>query len=149
MTADEYEADICARLANAQRVPFESRTIGDWRPEIANCHANVERWVRANPGSKGVQGWVEFANSSGDSTRLTAHSIVQAPDGRRFDITPVLDEPSRFPGRFVEHMGDDQSFRAMKANGLPIICQDGRPAPKFGPEVLLDGWAPPPDDDMD
>ncbi len=89
MNRADYEADICGRLDQAERVPFKPVFIGDWRPQVAQCHENVDAWVKGNLGAVAVRGWVTYASFGELGIGLTAHSVVQDSDGRLFDITPL------------------------------------------------------------
>jgi hypothetical protein len=119
----EYESSICSRLHQAVHVPFRHVSLPDWSPVVADCHANVDRWVEAHSEYEPVRGWVTYA-SFGIATGLTAHSVVCGPDGQLFDITPLGNEDYRQSMRFVAHIGDDTSFTAMKAADLFIKCQE-------------------------
>jgi len=126
MIRADYETDVCRRLSEAEHVTFIEVSSEDWRPVVAGCHPNVDYWVRMNPGTVAVRGWVLFA-SFGQSVGLTAHSVVQGPDGKRFDITPLADERPRKAMRFVEHLGDDRQFfeiveQVRGPMGPTIIC---------------------------
>jgi hypothetical protein len=147
MTRDEYEIEICACLDEGRSLPFKEVRIGDWRPIVAECHKNADTWVKATPGSKAIRGWITFAAYSDDSVGLTAHSIVEEADGRRFDITPLENESYRRGARFVAHYGDDQSFFAMKELGLEIRCLNSAPSPKLDSQASLAAWAPDGDED--
>lgn len=58
----------------------------------------------------------------GVNVGLTAHSVVQGPDGRLFDITPLETESHRQGMRFIRHIGDDQAFFEAKERSLCITC---------------------------
>lgn len=112
MNRTEYETDVCRRLNKAEPVPFRQVSTEGWRPVVAGCHPNVEYWVQMNPGTIAVRGWVCFAGF-GYAVGLTAHSVVQDADGKRFDITPLENERSREGMRFVEHLGNERDFFKM------------------------------------
>lgn len=122
MTGAEYVADICGRLGQAERVPFCQVRIGDWKPEASKCHENVDAWVKTNPGTVAVRGWVTYASFGSLGTGLTAHSVVQGPDGSLFDITPLRDESCRQGMRFVRHIGAEATFFAAKQISIFINC---------------------------
>jgi hypothetical protein len=139
-----YEEAICARLTEGEVVPFKEVSIGEWRPKVAECHGNVDTWVRSNPQTVAVRGWVTLYPIGELGIKLTAHSIVQAPDGTRFDITPLADEGAREGMRFVAHVADDQTFLEMKAINVFLTCP---------PDLMLDlaqqGWSPTGSGDME
>jgi len=115
VTRDEYAADVCTRLDQAADIPFQPVAIGGWEPQRGKCHENVDFWVKANPGSIAVRGWVT-------GNRLTAHSVVQGVDGKLLDITPLCDERERLGMHFVRHVGDEQVFWAAKELSVFIDC---------------------------
>jgi hypothetical protein len=78
-------------------------------PAVAHCHENVDRYVLENPGFRAVRGWVTVPSHG--STVRAAHSVVLAPDGKLFDITPFEDERERSATRFVPHTGDEDNFK--------------------------------------
>jgi hypothetical protein len=133
-----YETDICARLKEADVIPFREVSIGDWRPAVAECHQNVDRWVRSNPQSvAAVRGWVTCYAIGELGHKLAAHTIVKDVDGTLFDITPLADERARGGMRFVAHLGDDLSFFAMEASGNSFTCP-----PDLLRDLAQQGWSP-------
>ena len=121
MTRADYELSICEKLAEAEAVPFQRVSLPGWRPAVAHCHKNVDRWVASNPGSTAVRGWATCADF-GDAIALTAHSVVRDVNGILFDITPLESECVRGTMRFVGHIGDEQTFVRMQALGIYIVC---------------------------
>ena len=128
-TPEEYATLICDRRADVVTVPFAEVSIGNWKPEIAKCHANVDRWVADNPGCQAVRGWISYISFGPAGEQLTAHSVVQKPDGNLIDITPV--EPGQPRGGvFVEHQGDPAEFFDMiQSAGHEMRC------PSLDPEA--------------
>ena len=121
MTRAEYEASICARLAQGVEVPFVEVALDGWTPRIAGCHENVDAWVEAYPDFAAVRGWVIHMSFGPLGNGLTAHSVVRTPNGALIDITPIKMGAPR-GGLFVEHEGDDALFFAMKALGIEMQC---------------------------
>lgn len=120
-----YVVGICARLDQAEYIPFKQVSIGAWEPESGKCHENVDTWVSSNPRCLAVRGWLIY-ESLGKAVALTAHSVVQEPDGGVYDITPMED---RF--RFVRHLEDESTFQAVRRESHEIRCscpdhRDGR-----------------------
>lgn len=102
-------------------MPFRQVSLGDWRPKVGDCHANVNIWVKANPGTTAVRGWVTYA-SFGIAIGLTAHSVVRDTDPRLIDITPLENEHNRSSMRFVPHLGDEDVFFAVLKMDICINC---------------------------
>jgi hypothetical protein len=121
MNRTEYEADICSRLRQSERIPFKQVSIGDWRPQMAQCHQNVDTWVKANTGAVAVRGWVTLGGD-GYTMRLTAHSVVKEPNGGLVDITPLGNENDRQGMLFIQHVGCDEAFSKAKKENLYIDC---------------------------
>jgi hypothetical protein len=127
MTIADYEAAICGRWNKAKKIPRKLVSLEGWQPEVNKCHENVDIWVRenANLGYFAVRGWINTPHLS-QGVRLTAHSVVKAPNGRLFDITPFTDERLRATTRFVPHIGSDDSFFAIKEKSIFIDCPKNR-----------------------
>jgi hypothetical protein len=77
--------------------------------------------VRRNPSDRAVRGWVTYA-STGFAICLTAHSVVRGPDGTMFDITPLENESIRQGMTFVEHLGSEEEFFALKSERHSMTC---------------------------
>ena len=120
----EYEKSVCQRLGRAKPVPFRKALFADGsEPQQSRCHQNVDRWVRENPGTNVVRGWVDYMPAV-TGRMLTAHSVVQDTDGNLLDITPVADERVRPSMRFVPHTGDERLFFSMKELDIFIECSE-------------------------
>jgi hypothetical protein len=101
-----YRLAICDLLQSAGTVPFSRVTFRDGTsPKRNKCHQNVEQFVSENPDYKPVRGWISVCEPIRD-----AHSIVRAPTGECFDITPIEPESCRAMTRFAEHKGDEEAF---------------------------------------
>ncbi|MFW2229607.1 hypothetical protein [Rhizobium sp. CRRU65] len=134
MTRDEYVRDICARSGAAVDVPFwPDPFIGDWKPNVGECHANVDYWVAHQDGYTPVRGWLCYAGFGPDSRGYTAHSVLRYSNGELVDITPVEDR--NFAHRwFIEHLGDEATFLEMRKDTfITLACQGNRPAPQPDP----------------
>ena len=106
-------------------------------PKCSECHSNVDRWVRENPGATAVRGWVTYLDFQ-VSTRLTAHSVVRGVDGQLFDITPLGDERDRAGMRFVPHLGSDEEFLSMKESRIFIDCMSAHESEQLEPRGSRD-----------
>jgi len=143
MSDREYQTAVCARLDSAESVPFKEVSIGEWKPEIAHCHENVDAWVRAHPECVAVRGWAINASYGENNVELAAHSVVRGPDGKLFDITPFANESQRDSARFVAHVGDDLAFFEIKARGHSFSCP-----PDSMDNVSVAEWYPSDDDEV-
>jgi len=95
--------------------------IGDWSPRQGECYANCDIWVIRSPEYRVIRGWVVFDLSNNPLTRphfrFVGHSIIVAPDGKPWDITP--NETSQaYP--FLEHPGPFGEFEALRQAIEPL-----------------------------
>jgi hypothetical protein len=147
MTRDEYELDICTRSVAAVDVPFKPDAfIEEWKPRVAECHDNVDYWVKHHVGYTEVRGWIYLMGSEPGPVVYTAHSVVRGPDGELFDITPLYNNDER-RGRFITHVGDDATFLAMRTGiFITLRCQRDCPAPPLDPMWALQQYVLEPDE---
>ncbi|MES2294607.1 MAG: hypothetical protein V4527_15000 [Pseudomonadota bacterium] len=108
MSNAEYLNSIFARRAEARSVDFRAVAFCDGaRPAIAQCHANVDRWIREHPVDAAVRGWL-IISCSPFNCLLGSHSIVRSSSNELFDLTPVTEGQRRVP--FLPHAGSTESF---------------------------------------
>lgn len=62
MMRGEYERDVCTRAEAGVRVSFIEASIGAWKPKVAECHENVDHWVKHHPECTAVRGWLAYAS---------------------------------------------------------------------------------------
>src|SRR5260221_12129434 len=119
------QAELAARLyerrGEAGDVKRAECTIGDWKPQPASCHANVDLWLRHNPQHRSVRGWWYCDYALVGTAEFFAHSVIANENGELFDITPTTPEealakligyiPER---RFIRHDGTEDSFKAIR-----------------------------------
>jgi hypothetical protein len=97
-----------ATIVDYARVAIEAA----WQPWAKECHANATTWAAHNSGWSAVRGWLvfDFSYLPSPFIRFPAHSVVQDPDGKLWDITPPALEASRqYP--FFRHPGTADEFR--------------------------------------
>jgi len=101
------------RRASGVLVPCEPRETVNWKPSPRDCHRNSDRYAIENAGHQPVRGWLIFDDSDIGLYRFLAHSVVEGPDGKLFDLTP-----SRAPRPpFVRHEGPEGEFEAIVIAG--------------------------------
>jgi hypothetical protein len=89
-----------------------------WKPRPNLCHDNVDVWIGRSPEYQAVRGWVVFDFSTNPLfhaspfVRFTAHSIICAPDGKLWDITPQPHVSQRYP--FIQHSGTNEDFDSLR-----------------------------------
>ena len=101
-------AGLAARLSRAtadlrviEPLPRQS---GDPEPKPAQCHHNAATYVDRHPGCSVVRGWLVSGGV------FDAHSVVELPDGKLIDPTPLAIRPP-----FLRHPGPDWEFDAILA----------------------------------
>jgi len=112
-------ADIAVRLSRAtadlRMVEPLPRQAGDPEPKPAQCHHNAAAYVDRRSGCRVVRGWLVSGGV------FDAHSVVELPDGRLADPTPLAIRPP-----FLRHPGPDSEFDAILAQSWNQIVADGR-----------------------
>jgi hypothetical protein len=113
---EALKMSLYARRKEGVVVPYEQVTMASGPATERWCHINVDRFVSEHPDHKSVRGWLVF-----DLTKLllplcrfTAHSVVETPDRRLFDLTPTR-ASQRYP--FLRHHGPDGEFEAIVTAG--------------------------------
>jgi hypothetical protein len=81
---DTYLPALAARVSSAQMLKRGEIDGGDWQPKPNECHENATTWSELKEGFTPVRGWLYF----GEAGLLVAHSVVRAPDGDLYDLTP-------------------------------------------------------------
>jgi hypothetical protein len=107
------------RRHQAATIPFEAGTMESGPPTEHECHNNTDRWVREHQDHKSVRGWLvidynEATQGLFNNCKFIAHSVVEAPDGRLFDLTPSQ-ASQRYP--FLRHDGPEKEFVAFVQAG--------------------------------
>jgi hypothetical protein len=116
---EALKRSLYARRETAVTVPYEKRELKGAPATEHGCHNNADLFVIENPDHKSVRGWLVFdlhKTSEGDVRlcRFTSHSVVEAPDGTMFDITPSR-ASQRYP--FLRHEGPEGEFEAIVLAG--------------------------------
>ena len=107
MIVDERERAYFDEIQSRSTVPHKL-VVHPWKDaQPRECHNNVARWVELNPTDSVCCGWLVLG-----SCIFVAHSVVRAPDGTLFDVTPAdsEDDADRF---FLEHLGNRDAFHAL------------------------------------
>jgi hypothetical protein len=101
-------ADLGTRLSHAangpQPVEPMSPKRGDPEPQPSKCHENAAAYVEYHLDCRVVRGWLVSGGV------FDAHSVVELPDGRLIDPTPLAVRPP-----FLRHPGPDSEFDAILA----------------------------------
>lgn len=105
-----YLNALCERRDDCKPVDFISVTFADGSsPSVAQCHANVDRWVKENQTHIAIRGWL-FLSSNGFNCCIAAHSIVKMHDGTLIDITPADPAVTGTRPPFQAHEGTEDEF---------------------------------------
>jgi hypothetical protein len=116
LTDDEwmqrFGLELLRRVPEAQHIGVAEVTMGEWRPREHECHDNVAFWVEPNPGYRHVGGFLYFDwHGLLPTVRFNAHSLVEAPDGKLYEITPSR-ASARYP--FLRHTGSLEDFQRVE-----------------------------------
>jgi hypothetical protein len=85
----EYSSRLYERRMTGVIVPPAVVSMGSWTPEANECHANASTWCKNMPDYSPVRGWLYFDFLDlWPFVLFNAHSVVRAPDGTLWDITP-------------------------------------------------------------
>lgn len=86
--ANEYGCSLMRRSAEAATVAKLQVQVGEWKPKENMCHHNVSYFCEMNPEYRPVRGWLYFNLPGLPVAKFLSHSVVRAPDGTLYDITP-------------------------------------------------------------
>jgi hypothetical protein len=113
---------LYARRHSGIVVPYK---MVDSRHREGNCHNNADLWAIENPDCKVIRGWMVFDHERTSLgliplVNFNPHSIIEADDGTRYDVTPNSRASQRYP--FLDHEGDADDFiRIVEDNSLTIL----------------------------
>lgn len=130
--AASYFDRLFARRGSAERLdPREVRFQDGTAPRAAECHDNVDRWVRENPGCRAARGWA-IETETADHASFAAHSAVDEGDGRLVDITLTGSH------RFLRHEGSDDLWRRIEPTNRQRVWPP--PPPNFASVEIEERW---------
>jgi hypothetical protein len=86
--ASEHGSSLMRRVAEAAPVTKLQVKVGEWAPQEKMCHHNVSHFCELKPEYKPVRGWLYFELPGLSISKFVSHSVVRAPDGAMYDITP-------------------------------------------------------------
>lgn len=111
-----YFARLVQSISGARNVPFREVQLDGWRPQLSDCHRNVDYWVAQYPASTAARGWLFWPLNECGQRIFMAHSVVDEA-GQLFDITPIDRNTPRDTLLFIRHPGTEAEF-----NGMKIVC---------------------------
>lgn len=76
------------RIGEAVVVEKIDVSVGDWTPQRNMCHHNVTHFCEHNRTYVPVRGWLYFDLPGLGFAKFLSHSVVRAPNGSLYDITP-------------------------------------------------------------
>jgi len=88
---EKYANDLYNRRHGAVELFWADCGNDEWAPQENNCHKNVTELCSLNKELKPIRGWLYFHVQDINMVRFVAHSVVKAPDGKYYDITPPND----------------------------------------------------------
>lgn len=92
----EYEKSLMRRVGEAAPLETLEVHMGDWSPQENMCHHNVTKFCDSNPDYIPVRGWLYFDLPGLNVAKFLSHSVVRAPNGTLYDITPS-NATARYP----------------------------------------------------
>jgi len=111
----EYYDAMIARFGEAAVVEPRNVFFADGSaPTANNCHDNVDRIVREQPGSEAVRGFFIQQIAMTGTFILHHHAVVRAPDGELYDPTPIL---AQTRPAFLPHQGSEAEFDQLRKFG--------------------------------
>jgi hypothetical protein len=110
-----YVADLLRRISTAEALPMASSPDPRWAPKAGHCHYNVAAWCELFPEYRPARGWLCFPGL------FLAHSVVMAPNGRLFDVTPPF-----APLPFLSALESEDEYAALVGEGgVSRLLRDG------------------------
>lgn len=88
LNANAHAKSLMSRVADAAPAHQLRVQIGDWKPQEKMCHHNVTYFCEKNQEYQPVRGWLYFDLPGLSFAKFVSHSVIQAPDGKLYDITP-------------------------------------------------------------
>jgi hypothetical protein len=108
-------SNLAARLFERRREGIILRwadvSIGDWRPQRNECHANVTTWCHYQSAHQPIRGWLYFdLENLMPYVLFKPHSAVATEDGTLVDITPSV-ASRQYP--FIVAEESEEEYRAL------------------------------------
>jgi hypothetical protein len=123
---NDYAAKLYARLGEAVVLRRMELEVGGWQPLAKGCHTNATQVHLRDASYAPVRGWLYFDFGGYlDHVQFLAHSVVRAPNGELWDITPV--QPAQaYP--FILAVESEEDYAALIAGGVVRLWHPKRPA---------------------
>jgi hypothetical protein len=110
-----YGGSLMHRASEAVVVEKIGVAVGDWHPEPNLCHHNVTYFCEHNQEYAPVRGWLYFDLPGLDFAKFLSHSVVRAPDGTLYDITPW--EATQHYGFLAADLSEDEYSNLVEEQG--------------------------------
>lgn len=88
INSEVYAKSLIQRVSEALAVEKIVVKVGEWEPQRKMCHDNASYFCEHNPEYVPVRGWLYFNLPGMSYVKFLAHSVVRAPNGTFYDITP-------------------------------------------------------------
>ena len=99
LSYEELAARLFQHRDKSESVSPLAMAPDDPEPRPSKCHENAAAYAAHHPGCRVVRGWLVSGGV------FDAHSVVELPDGRLADPTPLSIRPP-----FLRHPGSDTEF---------------------------------------
>ena len=123
---NDYAAKLYARVGEAAVLRRMEVEVGGWQPLANECHSNATQFHLRDASYTPVRGWLYFDfGGCLAHVQFLAHSVVRAPNGELWDITPA--QPAQaYP--FILAMESEEDYAALIGAGLVRLWHSKRPA---------------------
>ena len=91
---------------------FREVTFNEWKPASSKGHENVDFWSGNHPSTIAVRGWLFWRLEAG-RFNFVSHSVIEE-NGTLIDITPIGGNMLHKHLLFLQHLGSDEEFEAIK-----------------------------------
>ncbi len=103
----KYVTELFLKRNDADVVNQRIVEDGEWKPELNECHNNVDDWCKLHSDYQPVRGWLFYAlDYEAGFVMFLAHSVVLTPEETLLDITPSKVADS-YPFIIANESGDD------------------------------------------
>ncbi len=90
-TIQNYIVELFERREEAAFVQMASIEEREWKPDLNECHNNVDFWCKEHPEYKPIRGWLFYAlGYEADYVLFQQHSVMLTPENTLVDITPTI-----------------------------------------------------------
>jgi hypothetical protein len=116
----DYFRGLYERVDTAVQVPFRDVALDGGEPKLNSCHDNVNCWLKSHSETRAVRRWLFWKPDETGRCTFMAHSVLDE-NGQLVDITPLDPNTPRDGLLFLEHLGTEEDFSAMKTQCSQVL----------------------------